>query len=66
MHFSKLFVAVVAATANMAMAAPVASAESEVVARDPQAGNRNAQADYFSECYSFALARRQTHDDCRA
>ncbi len=48
MHFSKVFVAVVAATANMALAAPVAGGEIEVVARDPQAGNRNAQADYFS------------------
>jgi hypothetical protein len=49
MLFSKVFVAVIVATASMAMAAPVAIAETEVVARDPQAGNRKAQADYYSE-----------------
>lgn len=49
MHFTKALIAVIAATANMAIAAPTPVAESEIIAREPQAGNRHAQADYFSE-----------------
>ena len=49
MHFTKAFIAVIAATANMAVAAPTPVAESEIVAREPQAGNRNAQSDYWSK-----------------
>jgi hypothetical protein len=58
MHFSTAFVAALAATANMVMAIPVASAESGLVLRVPHAD--------FSKFYFILLTRRETYCDYRA